>query len=92
MAVLKIRDENGNIIEIPSIKGDKPIKGVDYWNETDKAEVQGFIDNSVLDLENLLRDILVTIQAGGTTSSTIEEIEQLIVSYFETKTVEEVEY
>ena len=42
-------------------------------------------------LENVLRDILSAIQNGGTTSSTIEEIEQLIVSYFENKTVEEVE-
>ena len=91
MAVLKIRDENGNIIEIPSIKGDTPKKGVDYWNEEDKEEVKGFVDNSVADLETLLRNILLTIQKGGTTATTVEEIEQLIVSYLETKTVEEVD-
>ena len=91
MAILKIKDANGNIIEIPSIKGDTPIRGVDYFTEEDKEEIKGFIDEDVADLNNLLRNILATIQAGGTTSSTIEEIEQLIISYFETKTVEEVE-
>jgi hypothetical protein len=91
MAVLKIRDENGNWINIPSIKGDTPVKGVDYWNEEDKQEVKGFVDNSVMELENVLRDILEAIQNGGTTSMIIEEIEQLIVSYFENKTVGEVE-
>lgn len=91
MSILKIRDENGKVIEIPSIKGDTPIKGIDYWNEEDKKEVKDFIDTNVAELENVLRDILEAIQKGGTTASIIEEIEQLIVSYFENKTVEEVE-
>lgn len=42
-------------------------------------------------LDNVLKDILEVIQEGGMTSNTIEEIEQLIVSYFENKTVGEVE-
>ena len=49
------------------------------------------VNGSIETLEILLQDILEAIQNGGTTSSTIAEIEQLIVSYFETKTVEEVE-
>lgn len=100
MAVLKIKDENGNWTSVPAIKGEPgadgkdgrtPEKGTDYWTEEDKAEVKTFVDESVVDLENVLQDILEAIQTGGPTSSTIEEIEQLIVSYFETKTVEEVE-
>lgn len=47
--------------------------------------------SSVTELDNVLRDILEAIQNGGTTSMVIEEIEQLIVSYFENKTVGEVE-
>lgn len=47
--------------------------------------------SSVSELDNVLRDILDAIQNGGTTSMVIEEIEQIIVSYFENKTVEEVE-
>ena len=47
--------------------------------------------NDVAGLEKILQDILVAIQNGGTTSNTIAEIEQLIVSYLETKTIEEVE-
>lgn len=43
------------------------------------------------DLDNVLRDILEVIQSGISTSMIIEEIERLIVSYFENKTVEEVE-
>ena len=91
MPILKIKDETGKWVDVPALKGDTPVKGVDYWNEEDKEEVKGFVDNSVSDLEVVLQDILEAIQKGGTTSSTIEEIEQLIVSYFETKTVEEVE-
>lgn len=51
----------------------------------------GIANIKLSDLDNILRDILEAIQNGGTTANTIEEIEQLIVSYFETKTVEEVE-
>ncbi len=47
--------------------------------------------NNVDELENVLQDILEAIQNGVSASMIIEEIEQLIVSYFETKTVEEVE-
>ena len=47
--------------------------------------------SSVTELDNVLRDILEAIQNGGTSSMIIEEIEQLIVSYFENKTVGEVE-
>lgn len=49
------------------------------------------VSGSIENLENLLQDILKAIQTGGTTSTTIAEIEELIVSYFENKTVEEVE-
>lgn len=49
------------------------------------------VSGSIKELENLLQDILKAIQEGGTTSTTIAEIEQLIVSYFENKTVGEVE-
>ena len=47
--------------------------------------------NNVDGLDNVLRDILNAIQSGVSASMTIEEIEQIIVSYFENKTVEEVE-
>lgn len=42
-------------------------------------------------LDNVLRDVLEAIQTGTSSSMIIEEIEQLIVSYFENKTIEEVE-
>lgn len=47
--------------------------------------------NNVNELENVLQDILEAIQSGVSASMVIEEIEQLIVSYFENKTVGEVE-
>jgi hypothetical protein len=71
--------------------GDTPVKGVDYWNEEDKKEVKGFIANYVAALETVLQNILEVIQKGGQTATTIAEIEELIVSYFETKTAGEVE-
>ena len=48
MAILRVKDSDGNIIEIPAIqgetgprgpKGDAPIKGTDYWTEEDKQEI-----------------------------------------------------
>lgn len=48
-------------------------------------------DTEIDELENVLRDILNSIQSGVSSSIIIEEIEQIIVSYFENKTVEEVE-
>lgn len=48
MAILKVRDDNGNVFEIPAIvgaKGEKgadgytPVKGVDYFTESEKQEV-----------------------------------------------------
>ena len=51
--ILRVRDKDGNIIDIPAVKGDKgdtgatgskgadgktPIKGTDYFTEADKAE------------------------------------------------------
>ena len=47
--------------------------------------------SSVSELDNVLRDILEAIQNGVSASMIIEQIEQIIVSYFENKTVEEVE-
>lgn len=48
MAVLKIRDADGNVQELLVIKGNKgdkgengytPVKGVDYFTEADKSEI-----------------------------------------------------
>ena len=41
-AILRVRDENGNVVDISAIKGakgDKPIKGVDYFTSDDKQEI-----------------------------------------------------
>lgn len=40
--ILRVRDNDGNIVDIPAIKGakgDKPIKGVDYFTADDKQEI-----------------------------------------------------
>ena len=39
MAILKIRDADGNVIEIPAIKGKTPVKGVDYFTAEDIQEI-----------------------------------------------------
>lgn len=58
-----------------------------------KEQVIGLeeIENKTKTIDNVLQDILKAIQEGGNTSSTIAEIEQLLVSYFESQAVEEVE-
>lgn len=52
MAILRVKDNEGNIIEIPAIKGDKPVKGVDYWTDADKAEIQVYINQQLGVIEN----------------------------------------
>lgn len=39
MAILKVRDNDGNVSEIYAIKGDTPKKGVDYFTPEEVAEV-----------------------------------------------------
>lgn len=42
VAVIKIKDESGNwqyVTTTTGAKGDTPIKGADYWTETDKQEI-----------------------------------------------------
>jgi hypothetical protein len=51
----------------------------------------GIANISLSNLEKTLQDILTIIQGGGLDELTISKIEELIVSYFESKTVEEVE-
>lgn len=48
MAILRLRDENGNVFPVPALigekgdtgeKGDKPVRGVDYFTEADKEQM-----------------------------------------------------
>lgn len=48
MAILRVKDAEGNIHDIPAIKGEKgdkgdkgytPIKGTDYWTASDKSQI-----------------------------------------------------
>ena len=41
-AVLRVRDNNGNVVDIPAIAGKDgktPQKGVDYWTDAEKQEI-----------------------------------------------------
>ena len=55
MAILRVKDENGNVYDIPVIKGDKgadgytPVKGVDYYTDEDKVAFQQQIDEALSD-------------------------------------------
>ena len=39
VATLKIKNADGEWVDIPAIKGDTPIKGIDYFTEEDKQEM-----------------------------------------------------
>jgi hypothetical protein len=48
MAILRVKDAEGNIYDIPAIKGEKgdkgdkgytPIKGTDYWTASDMSQM-----------------------------------------------------
>lgn len=38
-AILRVRDNDGNVYDIKAIAGQPPVKGVDYWTEADKYEI-----------------------------------------------------
>lgn len=48
-AILRVRDADGNIIDIPSIKGKDgytPVKGVDYFTQVDIDEIVANVVNA----------------------------------------------
>jgi hypothetical protein len=70
MAILRIKDSDGNLFDIPAIKGEKgadgktPVKGVDYYTEEDKAELQTYIDNKLAEnnqSQEIFTDVLAEV-------------------------------
>jgi hypothetical protein len=49
MALFRVKDEHGEIYDIPVIKGDTPVKGIDYYTEEDKAELKANEPANVMD-------------------------------------------
>jgi hypothetical protein len=53
LAILRVKDKNGNIIDIPAIKGKDgvdghtPVKGTDYFTEADKTEIMAMVIESL---------------------------------------------
>ena len=50
-SILRIKDENGEWVEVTAIKGASgatPVRGLDYWTEADIAEMKNYIDESIL--------------------------------------------
>lgn len=37
---------------VPAIKGDKPVRGIDYWTDEDKSEMKSYIDSQLGVIEN----------------------------------------
>lgn len=51
MSILKIRDENGNIIEIPALKGEPGADGKDYiLTDVDKQEIADIVLSNFIDV------------------------------------------
>lgn len=46
--ILRIKNEDGEWVDIPAIKGDTPKKGEDYWTEEDIAEIKSYVDEAIL--------------------------------------------
>ncbi len=39
MAILSVKDKDGNWIDIPAIVGPKPQRGTDYWTAEDRRAI-----------------------------------------------------
>ena len=65
MAILKVRDEQGNIIEIPAIKGDKGERG-DPASATD-VQINGIsiVENGVAEIPLGLQDVYGVMKLGA---------------------------
>lgn len=65
MAIIRVRDENGNLVEIPAIKGEAghtPARGIDYWTVEDVANIETHIENYI---DTVLSDIGVQAYRTG---------------------------
>ncbi len=69
MAILKIRDENGNVVEVPALKGnkgDKGDKGDGYiLTDMDKSEIASLVDGGAGEAWETIADITLTETAGN---------------------------
>lgn len=51
MKIMKIKQPDGSIVEVPIGKGSDgytPVRGTDYWTEADKAEIKAYVDEAIL--------------------------------------------
>lgn len=39
MPVLYVRNESDEFVRVPALVGPKPVKGEDYWTETDREQL-----------------------------------------------------
>lgn len=52
--IIRVRNQDGNIIEVPAFVGPpgedgySPVRGTDYWTEEDKAEIKAYVDEAIL--------------------------------------------
>lgn len=37
--ILRVRDETGAVREVVALKGEKPVRGVDYWTAEDQSAI-----------------------------------------------------
>lgn len=53
MMILNVWNEEKQEYEgIPTVSGKTPIRGVDYWTESDIAEIKAYIDSQIGVVEN----------------------------------------
>lgn len=87
---ITLEEENTSEEEIELIE--ETTSGVnDVLVDGKSVVVNGIANIDLSTLEKTLQDILTIIQSGELDELTISKIEELIVSYFENKTVKEVE-
>lgn len=62
-SILKVKDKDGSIVDIPVMRGDPgpqgeqgiqgeagytPVRGTDYWTAADIAEIKSYVDDAIL--------------------------------------------
>ena len=60
MALLRIRDKDGNIIEVPALKGDKGDKGDNYiLTDDDKAEIANQVSGDFVHRSEVVDNLVI---------------------------------
>lgn len=87
MAIMRVRDKNGNTVEIPAIQGEPgytPVKGVDYFTDEEVAQIVNRAVEEAVSVCNAPTLLIQNTWYKGTTAKTVITEIHVVDTYTET--------